>query len=373
MAKLFVWYSGATDITGKKLAEALKAKHGSNRPSDAEADVVLCWGAKTKDNIKFNTKTVVLNHPDRIRDNRNKLLALERMLVCGVNVERFVSNPGEITATSLVKLPVIGRTKYHQGGKGFWMCPTMTHVNDAIAAGASYFQNMIEIKDEFRIHVFGDKVIYAVKKVKKTQEEIEASFIEDELARQKSISEKNKETFDEKSALLFLKRQAKKFAANGSDMMIRSNRLGWKFSRVKTPIKELYEQAVLAVRALGLNFGAVDVCVDAIGKPWVIEVNTGPGLEETTFTTYVDAIKAHIESLKVKDKTLVEKVEDAKKTAAKSKAMGAILKATTISNNSAKSSLLKKMELMKEMAEAASDDEAVVLDSVFGKMFEKEK
>ena len=46
-----------------------------------------------------------------------------------------------------------------------------------------------------------------------------------------------------------------------------------------------------AVKALGLNYGAVDIIEDSQGELYVLEVNTAFGLEGTTIELVGDAIK----------------------------------------------------------------------------------
>jgi len=285
-----LYFSPATDTTGKLLAEALgieavnSGKKGETVPPKA-AKMVIGWGPKTVEDITFPKKTVVLNHPNSVKCNRNKFNALVKMKDAGIVVADFQ----DVDAPFALNLPVIGRTRYHQGGKGFWECPTKTHVNSAIDAGAQYLQELIEIKDEYRLHVFGEKVLYGVKKVKRTTEEFEKAFIDDEFARQKKLWEKNNEDeFNEVQAMVMLRRQAKNAAAGGPNMMIRSNKMGWKFSRIKKFEGNLVKEATNAIKALGLDFGAVDCCTDAEGKVYIIEVNTGPGLEGTPFKCYVE-------------------------------------------------------------------------------------
>lgn len=337
----YIWYSGATDITGIKLAEALGIKHGKNRPSLSKYDLIIGWGTKI-DNIISLGKVQTLNNPNQILGNRNKLEALKIMGRAGVNIANF-ADPSGITATikndtSKIKLPLIGRTKYHQGGKGFWICPTITHVNAAIKDGASYFQNMIEIKEEYRLHMFGDKAIYAVKKVKRSKEEYQEVYVKHELEHQKKLAEKNGDSFDEATAKLMLERMAKKEVASGADMIIRSNKKGWKFSHIKTIDDNLKNEAIKALKALKLDFGAVDCCIDVNNKPYIIEINTGPGLEETPFKTYVDAFK----------KAITES--------------GGVV--------SVKKEMLAKASLMTELIQKADESETAALKSVFKKMFD---
>lgn len=297
----YIWYSTATDVTGKKLAETLGTKCGDTRPDLAKTSLIICWGTKTSKTEDLGG-VPVLNHPDRILKNRNKFGSLQVMKTAGVNVAPFLPSPAAnqiaaadaVPTQSEVRLPVIGRTSFHQGGKGFWYCPTKTHVDEAIKAGASYFQNMIEISEEYRLHTVGDKIIFPVKKVKRTVEEMEDAFIKHETERQQALATKNGDKLDAKTIEVFLRRQAKKFAQDGANMLIRSNRLGWKFVKMKSVSEALATEAVKALKATGLDYGAIDCCIDPTGKPWIIEVNSGPGLEESTFDVWVAALKDKI-------------------------------------------------------------------------------
>lgn len=296
--KAYMYYSGATDITGKKLVDALGITGGSTEPKGKQT--VICWGAKTSKDIEF-PKTVkkVLNHPNAIRANRNKFLALQKMATAlntgdQVVIPRFTTADrveAELTAGNIL-FPVIGRSKYHQGGKGFKSCPTMAQLVSALAdEKIHHFQEMVPVKHEYRLHVFGDKVIHAVKKVERTDKEFEEAWVQDEIDRQKSLAEKNNDTFDEEMVARVLKRQVKNAIAGGANQVLRSNRMGWKFSIVKKYNKDLEEKAIAAVKALGLDFGAVDCCVGINDDPYIFEVNTGPGLEATSFDKYVEAFK----------------------------------------------------------------------------------
>lgn len=366
---VYIYHSPATDVTGTKLAEALGCKHGSTKPSTKDADLVIGWGAKTNDPVNLG-KAQVLNHPDRIRDNRNKFKALMTMQSGGVSVAPFVdaSRIGDIgKSKSGPQFPVVGRRNFHQGGKGFWLCPTMSQARAAIATedGAQYFQNLIEIKDEFRVHIMEGEAIYVVKKTQRTKEEFRNAWIEDELNRQKSLATKNGDAFDDATATLMLRRQADKIVADGANQLVRSNKMGWKFVRVKTPNKNLVAEAARACKALGLNFGAVDCCTDTNDKVRVIEVNTGPGLEGTAFDAYVGAFAKLIDGM-LKPKTLVEKMVS--KVSGKPTGLGAA--ANKAVDAGAKVNLQTRLRMAAEMADKATDEEAEVLNRVFAKMFD---
>lgn len=63
----------------------------------------------------------------------------------------------------------------------------------------------------------------------------------------------------------------------------------------KTPERELNntrkEAAIAAVSALGLDFGAVDLIIDAEGKEYVLEVNTAPSLSPLRVEQYLEALR----------------------------------------------------------------------------------
>lgn len=315
MTKAYIYYSGATDITGKKLVDTLKdngfdVTGGSSEPKGKQT--VICWGAKTSKDIEFpKTVTKVLNHPNAIRANRNKFQAIQTMAAALNTTDQLVI-PRFVTAdvvknelaTGNISFPMIGRSKYHQGGKGFRSCPTLAQLDAALAdEKIHHFQEMIPVKDEYRLHVFGDKVIHAVKKVERTDKEFEEAWVQDEIDRQKSLAEKNNDAFDEEMVRRVLKRQVKNAIAGGANQVLRSNRMGWKFSIVKKYKKELEDKAVAAVKALGLDFGAVDCCLDTNDNPYIFEVNTGPGLEGTSFDKYIEAFTEALTEKKEVKKT----------------------------------------------------------------------
>lgn len=294
---IYIQYSTATEKTGKALQAALDITGGMIKPTSRDITTVIGWGAKEKPNSVYSN-TTIFNHPAKIAVNRNKVGALAILKDGRVNVAPFadatnITSLATLTSSGL-RLPVIGRTKYHQGGKGFWLCPTITQVLEAKEAGANYFQEFIEIDKEYRVHVFNGNVIHAVVKTKRTPKEFEDAFIEDEFERQKALAESNGDSFDEATIRMVIRRQAKNATAGGPSSIIRSNKLGWKF--VPVPLANLPDSVIVetkkAISALGLTFGAVDCCIPKDSNDcFIIEVNSGPGLEGTTFDRYVESFK----------------------------------------------------------------------------------
>jgi len=292
----YVWYSGATDITGIAIAEALGIDSGKNTPRNK--DIVIGWGTKTSEDIDLgNAKTI--NHPNDIRKNRNKLSVLETLKAnreLSSNVAKFFSSDAVHRAVDRgeATLPLIGRTNYHQGGKGLWTCLTKSHMEKAISDGAQYFQEYIDIKTEYRLHVFYDKIIYAVKKV---ENPTEAGWIAQRKEKVLDYARKNNVDINGDTLDYVLTRLVKDVVL--PDRIVRSNKRGWKFSSVainnlSAPLKNA---AIKAVVAIGLNFGAVDCALNNEDHPFIIEINTGPGLQGTSFDKYIAAFREKLEEM----------------------------------------------------------------------------
>lgn len=356
---IYMWYSGPTDITGRALVEKLGISGGLTKPAKGKK-MVIGWGTKTKESVTINGGTKVLNHPNSIKKNRNKFSTLSALSKANVPVANFCKASEVVKELGKTKpnicLPLVGRTNYHQSGKGFWLCVTNTHVKTAIDEGAQYFQNYIDLVDEYRIHTFGDKVVYAVKKTKR--DNMEDSFVSQRSDKINDKAEKGKVKLDKPTMDYVLKTIAKE--SPNPDMIVRSNRRGWKFSHVKTLKSGLAEISKRALKAAGLEFGAVDCCIDSEGNPFVLEINSGPGLTGTTLNTYIDEfnniIKETFEKKTVK-KTTTVKVSPAKASP------------TNVENKSSVGSNKNKLQGMADMfsklAQEADEQEAEVLGKVF--------
>lgn len=70
------------------------------------------------------------------------------------------------------------------------------------------------------------------------------------------------------------------------DYWIRSHSRGWIFAEARAEFGEAREVARSAVKALNLDFGAVDIGIADNGASVVFEVNTAPGLEGRTLESY---------------------------------------------------------------------------------------
>jgi glutathione synthase/RimK-type ligase-like ATP-grasp enzyme len=364
--KVYMWYSGATDKTGKALVDALKISGGTEKPTGME--VIIGWGTKTSKDVAPLTGTkVILNHPNQVRRNRNKYSALMAMSAAKIAVADFVSAGGVLDALNnkdgKIKLPLVGRSSFHQGGQDFWLCLTKNHVAMAIQNGADYFQNFIDIKDEYRLHIMDGQLIYAQKKT--IRDNMAEAFIEQTIDNVKNAAERKGTKLDDATLKLAAEQLSKKQQGH-ADMIIRSNTRGYRFVSVKegSVNKDLLIEAKGALNALELQFGAVDCCIDTEGKAWVIEVNTGPGLDGASFDVY----KAKFAELL--DKALNPPKKVIVKTGVKQPVQP--LDKITLAKGPTqgkKEALIAKAKIMQDMASVASDEEMDVIENVFAKMF----
>lgn len=115
---------------------------------------------------------------------------------------------------------------------------------------APLYTRFLNAKFEYRIHVFDEKVIHIQQKRRKVGWETDRKF------------------------------------------GIRNLDNGYIFActDIYQPTDDVLAQAIAAVKALGLEFGAVDI-LQYKNEGYVLEVNTAPGLEGTTLSKYVEAFK----------------------------------------------------------------------------------
>jgi D-alanine-D-alanine ligase-like ATP-grasp enzyme len=95
----------------------------------------------------------------------------------------------------------------------------------------------------------------------------------------------------EEPEVISVQRKAKRHDAEDVDFKIRNLANGFVFVRKGViPPQDATNQAVEAIKATGLAFGAVDVLWnERLGQAFVLEVNTAPGLEGQTVEDYVNA------------------------------------------------------------------------------------
>lgn len=237
--KYFVYPYKAGSQSAKLLAQKLGGKciklHGSNYQGKA-SHLVINWGSS---GCPIFHRT--LNCDTRVAGD--KLKAFKALKAGEVNVPPFTTKKDEAQNWVNDGSVVFARTVLNgHSGAGIVV------VSDGSVPVAPLYTLYIKKKQEYRIHVVKDNVIHVQQK-------------------------KKKEGFD----------------AN----KVRSHANGYVFAvNDIDPPQTVIDEAKKAVQILGLDFGAVDVIYnDKQHKAYVLEVNTAPGLCDTTANIYAQAFK----------------------------------------------------------------------------------
>src|SRR3990167_1821861 len=101
-----------------------------------------------------------------------------------------------------------------------------------------------------------------------------------------------------KNKIIDMTEKRKVSGYNNVNNWIRSHKNGWVFCRddLAVPIC-VTEEAIKACQTLRLDFGAVDICYrEKENRAYVLEVNTAPGLEGTTLENYEKAFFTEMDS-----------------------------------------------------------------------------
>lgn len=249
----------------KPASESAKALVNSLRPGaiikkqttavKGRRKVLLNWG---NSHPQFSlTGVTVLNKPEAVGRASNKLVALQVMKAAGVNVPDFTSDrtvaQGWITAGKIALCRTLLRAN---SGRGIVISRQASEL-----VAAPLYVKYIRKEIEYRVHVFNGVVIDAVEK-------------------------RRRSGFQE---------------STDYNRYIRSYKQGWIFARENVVLSEAVKaQAINAVAALGLDFGAVDIVIakDRAKTPYVLEVNTSPGLQGTTLQSYKTAVLNWMRSLR---------------------------------------------------------------------------
>lgn len=217
---------------------------GQYRPR--HGDIVINWGNSTPPSW-MNGKGTIINSFEAVAKATNKLLTFQTLMQFStITLPDWTTFKDEAQRWVNEGHRMYGRqTLTGHSGQGI----VLFNQGDIVTPCPLYTKNT-KAKYEFRIHVMSGCVIDVQQK-------------------------KKREGFE------------------GGIPGIRNHANGWVFCREAVVAPDIaLENAVKAVSALGLDFGAVDIGYNQTeDKAYVYEVNTAPGLEGTTLERYVQAFK----------------------------------------------------------------------------------
>lgn len=240
-AKELAIYLGA-----KRLLDARRSRY-VGRPQD----VIINWG-KGRGNVG---RARQINKLENVQLASNKLSTFDALKEANVSIPVYDTDCSWADDSTIV----VARTDlYGHSGKGI----VVGQPNEL--PYAPLYVEYIEKKYEYRAIVVGDSVVdFKQKKKRLSERDGEGNVIEDTR----------------------IEHDPHVWNLNGGYIFAREG--------VRHP-DTIDELAVKAVKALGLDFGAVDIIEDDEGRLYVLEINTAFGLEGTTIELVGEAIKGLI-------------------------------------------------------------------------------
>jgi hypothetical protein len=318
----FVWYSFGSDKTGPILAKALGFDAGKKTPELSAYNIIVGWGCKT--GTKYNPEQLaqliansglrVLNHPDSVMSNRDKLGTLKRLQEAGIPVPGFlefgegnpVSNTRDLLSkgleNGLISLPLILLRRGNAGEPIF--CYTLEDAEAALrkkadkkASSLCYARSYLHA-DEWRIHVFRDKIISAQQK--RCADDPLSAAIDGltEKLQKRAKRDKVDVKLGSTTARYIITNMAGDMLANSSQLK-KSVKMGWEWVDRKLAVvpKQMVALAIEALDIAGLDMGAISIshCRDT-DTMLVLSIHTAPGLTEEQTNLYVAEIEDFVTS-----------------------------------------------------------------------------
>ena len=241
MDEIVLCYSGKSKVTAQKIAEASNGRIRAVRRREGDVN----WGR--------NDAITELNEDTSNTTNKREMRLLFK--------ENDVPMP-RLVDPMFVKncqFPLVGRPDHHMRGRGYWKCEDLYEIHKAQRGtrrkkAATHFMEFIPNAQEYRVHIFNGKSI--------------------------RISEKD-HTRLAITDVHYDARTARVKAEIGF--------MAIKPTCDKETLKSIRRAAKRAVKAVGLDFGAVDVLVNDNGV-YVLEVNSAPGLGGSLPNLYAENI-----------------------------------------------------------------------------------
>lgn len=208
-------------------------------------DKIINWGCSSTE-LPTN---LLINQPTSVARASDKVAAFRTMYLCGTvpfTVSKEIAKEWQEQGDTVVARTL---TRAHSG-RGIVICKPQHLLPDA-----PLYTKYIKKCHEFRVHVAFGEVIDVQRKMR------------------------CRDTPDDQV-----------------NWQIRNHTNGFIFGREEVELPDIaLEQAVVAVEALELDFGAVDVIYNShYDAYYVLEVNTAPGLTDTTATKYKEAFHARL-------------------------------------------------------------------------------
>lgn len=245
--KLYSYNQGSK--SAKALAKALgikRIKH-EGKPLQVRGGLIN-WGSSGF--VRNIVHDGIFNPPDCVAVAVNKLQSFNA-LKGRVSIPDFTEDAVEASKWLAEGVTVVARTKLTgHSGEGIILVEKGQELPHA-----PLYVKYVPKTDEYRLHVFRDKVFFVQQK------------------------KRNKYIPDDKV-----------------DWKVRNHGNGFIYAHKDVDVNDIAKScAIMAIKTLGLDFGAVDIIYNKKqDRFYVLEVNTACGLEGTTLEKYVEVFKEFV-------------------------------------------------------------------------------
>jgi len=246
--KLYPYNQGSA--SAKALAEALGIKRLKREGKPIKTDIVLNWGCSSDNWPRAIHCEEIINDPNIIRIATNKLKSFNA-LKGHVSIPEFTESLEEAKKWLAEGLTIVERHKLTgHSGEGVRVVEPRQELQQA-----PLYVKYIPKKHEYRIHVFRDKAFFVQRKARKND-------VPDLRV----------------------------------DWKVRNLKGGFIYANQDVDVaEEAKQQAIISIKALGLDFGAVDIIYNELhNKYYVLEVNTACGLAGLTLQKYTEIFKEFV-------------------------------------------------------------------------------
>ena len=246
--KLYPYNPGSA--SAKALAKALGIKRLKREGNPVKVDVLLNWGCSAQNFQRQVDYQGVLNIPGAVSVASNKLQSFNA-LKGNASIPEFTESLEEAKKWLAEGVTIVERHKLTgHSGEGVRIVEPGQELHQA-----PLYVKYIPKKHEYRIHVFRDKAF-------------------------------------------FVQRKARKNDVPDADVnwKVRNLKGGFIYANQDVDVaEEAKQQAIIAIKTLGLDFGAVDIIYnERSNKYYILEVNTACGLAGTTLDKYVEVFKEFV-------------------------------------------------------------------------------
>ena len=264
MARLAIYSHAPSDSVNELKAhlaiqgtDLIKIKRQNSRFMGREGDLIINYGSSSFPSDRIG-RGRLLNQPGAIALASNKLRAFETFQRAGVKTvewtatrtaaQRWVDEGGMVYARTQLQGHSGAGIVIGYGNPAGVGDAGNVQVVSTLPSAQLYTKAILQERREFRIHVMDGKITYVQQKRRRD------GFRENE-------------TYSN---------------------LVRNHHTGWIYATQNADVcDEAKREAIKAINALGLDFGAVDV-ITRRGEAWVLEVNTAPGMSGTNLETYAN-------------------------------------------------------------------------------------